>query len=171
MLEFMLGALLGAVVSFVVFYQLYQGKQVSKVEQVEYHPVENMLITVYVVDKSSLYPLGQWFNLPITWKQMVITCRTIIADGFSFRYALTGKTAGNPLTRAEFERLRSLFLEKGIVVERTPGQARSGLQFTAVGRALISQFASYPLQPDLSLGEWGFTLGEQTHTNTKGATQ
>lgn len=166
MIYFVFGALLGVISTALIFRYLQKPTYPVPPDYVELIPADKVTITVQVFEDNHGFPAGKWFDLPLDWETIVRLARRIIKDEYSFGYALTGKEAGNPLTRAEYERLRSLFLEKNLIVEKVPGTPRSGLSFTAAGRAFLKQFASYPTKPDTTVGEWSSTHREQTHTNT-----
>jgi len=166
-LIFILGGLFGALVTSAIGYMILKNNRPGEsVEYVDLIPADRVTVTVYVVENSNTnYPMGRWFDLPIPWEHMVKVSRKVVGNDYSFGYSLTGKEAGNPLSRAEFESLRSLFLEKGLICYRVPTAHRSGLQLTVAGKAYFKQWAAYPTHPDITLGEWE-VRESQTRTNT-----
>lgn len=166
---FFIGAVVGVLVTFAIGYSILKDylKTSNPVEYVDLVPADHVTVTVYVIEEANtLYPVGRWFDLPISWQLMVKVARKVVADGFNFGYSLTGKEAGNPLTRAEFENLRALFLEKGLVCYKVPNAKRHGLQVTVAGKSYFKQWATSPPQPSMLVGEWD-RRGVQTNTNTR----
>lgn len=166
--SFLLGAGLGIVtISSLGFIILRERlKPAEPVTYIDYYPADHVVVTVYVIeDANTQYPVGRWFDLPISWQLMVKVARKVVSDNYNFSYSLTGKEAGNPLSRAEFDNLRSLFLEKGLICYRVPSAHRKGLQLTAAGKAYFKQWATSPPQPSMAMGEWD-KRQVQTNTNT-----
>lgn len=109
-------------------------------------PQEYKIIVTCLLEQPGAenYLQGQYLDLPIEWKRMVMLSKTIFARGYVFNHGLTSREAGNPLTRGEYEVLRELFLSRNLIREKTPGVQRSGFVFTNPGKAFIRMWADLP---------------------------
>ena len=83
---------------------------------------------------------ADWLDLPIDTPRMIAISERVL-DGGSFSHAsLAGP--GRPLSRAEYETLRDVFLSRGLARWINPEAHSQGLRLTSKGRAVSRGFAS-----------------------------
>ncbi|MDD1750440.1 MAG: hypothetical protein LUO89_11265 [Methanothrix sp.] len=93
----------------------------------------------------------QRFDLPIPWERMVALAKAVIARGYVWNFNLSGRQAGNPLSRGEYGTMTQLFMEQGIIKAKLKdADPRVGHYVTLPGRSFFRYWAEIPA---LSKGE------------------
>lgn len=87
----------------------------------------------------------QRFDLPIPWDRMVALAKAVVARGYVWNFNLTGRQAGNPVTRGEYAQLGELFMEQGIIRPKLKdADPRVGHYITHAGRSYFRYWADLP---------------------------
>lgn len=96
-------------------------------------------VEVIAQDPSGAFLAGAWADLPVDTHKLIKMARRV-ADGASFSHA---DLAGNhrPLSRSEFEELRSEFLRRGLASWVDPSCHNRGTQLTRAGAAVMRRLA------------------------------
>jgi hypothetical protein len=107
------------------------------------------------------YPIVDWIDMPIPKDKLVAFAKDSISYGFILSHSMAG--GSQALSRAEFEKLRNIFISKGLAAWTNPNSHTQGCKLTAPGRSLFMKLA-YP--PD-GKPEWlKKRASESTHTHT-----
>lgn len=105
-------------------------------------------LQLQVLYRDDPYLQGDYLDLPITQEQLLEIVDRLTSGGSFSHASLAGP--GKPLSRADYERLRDLWISRGLVRWTSPRTHFQGLQLTAKGRAIVRGFASQTYTPGLT---------------------
>lgn len=110
------------------------------VPQVQTFEATPEMVRVGLVDDQGGYYLnGQYIDFPISRDQLVAVCLVLVAGAAFSHASLAGPK--RPLSRAEYEALRDVFLVAGLVRWQNPRARNLGLILTGQGAALARHYA------------------------------
>jgi hypothetical protein len=168
MSSFLIGLLSGLVLA-TAFFALNWKYVKARLQQSVGQPppvTEKVVIEIMEQEYNTPYVTGYMFDLPIPWDRMVEVAKRIYSQNYIFNYSITGREAGNPITRGQFDQLRNVLETHTLIREKIPGQRRSGFEFTGPGRAFIRKWADMPPTPELyAMSLKAVPRQAQAHTN------
>lgn len=93
---------------------------------------------------------GSWIDLPLDDWQAVHVARLLTTGAQLSHAALSGR--GKPLSRAEYEALRTVMLQRGLARWINTRARSRGLELTPAGRAVMKRIAQATSPADLHQG-------------------
>lgn len=142
----MLALVLGGAITWLSLLRWWQ-QLVNALHGIQPQPVSTEPLRLEILARDDPYFQGDYLDLPISYDQL-IDLADLLTSGGSFSHAsLAGP--GKLLSRTDYERLRDLWISRGLVRWASPRTHFQGLQLTAKGRAVVRGFASQTHTPQL----------------------
>lgn len=108
-------------------------------------PISTEPLRLEIIARDGSYLEGDFIDLPNFTRDQLIDLGEALTAGSSFSHALAGP--GRPLTRSEYELLRDLWIERGLLRWTNPRSHNQGLVLTSKGHAVARGFASLASAP------------------------
>lgn len=143
---FILGAFIGLAGASSLFVLVWKNtKQIRAKAPPPQKPDEYIIVVKIDLQQELGAQYYKRFDLPIPWDRMVALAKAVANRGYVWNFNLTGRQAGNPVTRGEYAQLTQLFMEEGIIRPKlTDADPRVGHYVTHAGRSYFRYWSDLP---------------------------